>query len=95
MEIKGLLEKYKLPEKKSLKNRSERGDLLEKFVDRLNSDRVSAGFRKLGFATYIKKMSDAGIKSLQQLYRFYGNCEDASNFSKYWWWYIKNNKIKK
>jgi len=92
-DIKNIVEKYKF--NTPTKRANERGDLIKKFVDRLNQDRVSAGYKEMGFGTYVKKMSDAGIKTLQQLYLFYGNCNDSKNFSKFWWWYIKQNKIKK
>ena len=95
-DLKSLLQNYQIPKSNSTsKRRSERGDLLEKFVEQLNADRVSAGYKKFGFGTYIKKMADAGIKSPHELYVFYKQCDSAKNFSSYWWWYIKEHKIKK
>ena len=74
--------------------KSERAELLEKFVTRLNSSRVSGGFKPLGAGFYATKM--AHIKT-DDLWAFYRTLDNSSNFSALWWYYCvpklkKNDK---
>lgn len=66
--------------------KSERAELLEKFVTRLNSGRVSGGFKPLGAGFYATKM--ALIKT-EDLWSFYKELDNSKDFCKLWWWKTK------
>ncbi len=87
MEIKDLLEKYKTNDKNTVQ-KSERAELVKKFVDRLNGDRLSSGFKALPASFYAVKMAQARL-STNDLYWFYRYCQEAKSFSKCWWWSLK------
>ncbi len=92
MQIQEILEKYKTRALSKEPVLSERSELLKKFVDRLNSDRVSSGRKPLKAGVYAIKMYQSGLKSNGDLYWFYGYCNDAKNFSSCWWWSLKAQK---
>lgn len=94
MEIKYLLENYKVQKKESFYPKSERAEIIKKFVDRLNDDRKSSGRKALGANVYAIKMAEAGLKSNQDLYWFYRYCDDAKNFSSCWWWSLNPKNAK-
>ena len=85
-DIKNVLENYKV--KKSDAPRSERAELVKKFVDQLNSQRVKDGYKALPASFYAIKMAQAKL-STNDLYWFYRYCEEAKSFSKCWWWSLK------
>lgn len=64
-----------------------RAEVIKKFVDRLNASRVDAGYKPCLPSYWAYRMSH--IKDLEQLERFYGDCNEARNFSSYWWWALK------
>lgn len=88
MNISEIIESYKLKDK-SQYQKSERAELVKKFVDRLNAERVSSKYKALPPSFYAVKMADAGLKTNQDLYWFYRYCDDAKSFSKCWWWSLK------
>ena len=71
---------------------SERGDLLDKFLVRIEATRKANGFAKLG----IKRLATmlAHIPT-DQLYPFYQDCERAKSFTAYFHWSIKNQSSEK
>lgn len=94
MEIKDIIEGYKL-KGKTTEAKSELNELKSKFIDRLNSDRVTGGYKPLKPGVYMIRMAQCGIKSVSGLYWLLGYCNDANDFSKCWWWWTKTNKKKK
>lgn len=66
---------------------NERQEIIKMFADRLNADRGK--LKPLNPAFISMKMNDAGVKDKSDLYQFYGQCKEAKNFSKYWWWSLK------
>lgn len=66
--------------------RSERGELAEKFRARLNETRKGAGFAQITPARMM--MLVQGIPN-DDLYAFYRQCEQAKNFSAFFWWSVK------
>lgn len=90
MHLKEILENYinKLQEKPKL-NYGEWQELVGKFTDRLDENRVKNGFKKLGPRFYSIKMAESKLTT-QDLYWFYRYCEDAKDFGKTWWWSLKS-----
>ena len=66
--------------------KSERAELLEKFVTRLNNGRVSGGFKPLGAGFYATKMS---LVPTDELHMFYKELDQSKNFCALWWWKTK------
>ena len=65
---------------------SERGELLERFLLRLNPPRVRDGYKPLTPARVGMLMSHIPT---DELHYFYQQCDSGNNFSKLWWWYVK------
>lgn len=74
----------KKPEKKTV---SERAEVIGMFVRKLNSER--GNFPPLNVIRIAMML--APIKSVKDLRAFYGECENASNFSSYYWWRFKKS----
>lgn len=87
MNIQEIIKIYK-DQKEEIKI-SERSELVKRFIDKLNTNRVDNGFKKLPASFYAIKMADAGLKEVSDLYWFYRYCEDGRDFSKTWWWSLK------
>lgn len=79
---------FSLPSFKDNTCNSERATLLKDFIDVLNSERVSSGFKPLSKKFYAVKMSHL---SVSDMYAFYSECKHAKSFSKFWWWALKPN----
>lgn len=73
-------------EKPTTKATSERAELLERFVTRLNNSRVAGGYKPLGAKFYATKMS---LIPTDELHMFYKELDQANNFCKLWWWKCK------
>ena len=71
-------------QKPTTKANSERGELIERFVTRLNASRVAGGYKALGAGYYASKMSHIAT---EDLYPFYKKLESARSFSSLWWHY--------
>ena len=72
------------------KNRvTERGELMEYFCDRLNRDRARDGYSKITLGRMGKTLEKIPTKDLYYLQRV---CNDASNFSKKFWWLLNPKK---
>lgn len=71
-----------------------RQELIKKFVDKLNGDRVAGGYKELPASFYAVKMYDAGLKSDFLLWWFWGYCSEAKSFSKCWWFSLKKKVLK-
>ena len=74
--------------------RSERGDLIDMFLLKLNPERVSKGYKPLSFAFVSKFFKDRKM-DIPQIYAFYRDCERAKNFGSYFWWSCKIDRLKK
>ena len=68
------------------KGGSERGEQLDKFLERLNPARIQAGYKPLNHARL--GMMLAHIPT-DDLHAFYRQCETANNFSKFFWWSLR------
>ena len=94
--IQELLKEY---EQRKLNNPEEkvlypRQELIKKFVDKLNSDRVAGGYKPLPASFYAIKMYDAGLKSDFLLWWFWGYLKESKNFSSTWWWMLNPKNCK-
>lgn len=69
--------------------KSERSEVVKKFVDILNKQRVEHGLKVLKAGFYAFKMSHLDLWDLQI---FFKSCEDSQNFSSRWWWALKPYK---
>lgn len=68
---------------------SERHELVSKFSEKINANRVRDGMKPLPNAFINKKMADAQLKSNFDLYWFFKYCDETKNFDKTWWWSLK------
>lgn len=80
-------DRYKKPPAKDRK--TERGELIRYFHDRINATRDGKTFKKLKMGFFATKLSHL---SLQDLYYFKRVCDDAKDFSKYFWWSLDSKK---
>lgn len=71
------------PAKVKSKITNQRQEVMKMFVDRLNADRISGGYKPLRPAFYAVRMR---FMDIQQLRQFYGYCDEAMSFSRTWWW---------
>ena len=83
--MEGLLEKYLQPTQKPL-FQSERAELIDRFVQRLNQARVGTKYKPLtprAVAVWLSYIPT------EELYPFFRKCENAKSFSKLFWWHVK------
>ncbi len=66
-----------------------RNDIIKKFVDKLNSDRIFNKRKPLAPRFYAIKMSMLNEWDLDNYYR---ECERSDNFCRMWWGRIKIKK---
>lgn len=71
--------------------RSERDELNQMFLAKLNPDRIKAGFKPLTAVRLNMMFSDSQLKT-SDLWAFYRECERAKHFSKYFYWALKGSK---
>ncbi len=64
---------------------TERGELMEYFCTRLNRDRERDGYGQITLGRMGKTLEKIPTKDLYYLKKV---CDDASNFSKKFWWEI-------
>lgn len=79
-------------EKKNGKVLYPRQELMKRFVDRINADRLANGYKELSARYIVTKMYQCGLKDDFDLNWFFGYCNDAKNFSSCWWWSLKCQK---
>lgn len=75
--------KYQQPTTKAT---SERAEILEKFLNRLNPGRVQAGYKPYTPARLGMMLAHVPTKDL---YPFYRECESAQHFSKLFHWKLR------
>ncbi len=78
------LSNYKIPEKSSVN--SERAEILKIFVDRINSERKEAGYKKLPARVIAIKTSHLDLWDLKV---FLGQCKEAKNFGAYFFFALR------
>ena len=66
--------------------RSERDEMLELFLARLNAARIVDGLPKMTHARLATSLK--GIPT-GDLFPFYKQCEGARHFSRFFWWSLK------
>lgn len=79
-----LLQNYTFTPVKS--RRSERGDLLDYFLEKINLSRVGTNFKPMTKSGMAYLLS---VYTTEQLYHLRFKCDKASNFAKCFWWYSK------
>jgi hypothetical protein len=70
--------------------RSEREELVQKFLDRINPGRESVKLKPLTAARFNTLVQGWGDK--RGLYWLWSTCDHAKDFSKMFWWQIKQSK---
>jgi len=70
--------------------RTEREELVQKFLDRLNPGRVSIHLKPLTAARFNTLVAGWGTK--QNLYWLWSVCNDAKDFSKHFWFRVKQSR---
>lgn len=83
--LKEKLNKYQPPKKSNITN--ERQLIIKEFLDRLNADRKPP-FKPLTPARIGIMMR---FMTTSQMKQFYGECNYAKHFSKFFWWSFKVN----
>lgn len=71
------------------KTASERAELIEKFLTRLNKAREGTPYPPLKPAAIAFKLSHIPTSDL---YAFYKECERAKNFGAYFWWALNPDR---
>ena len=83
---------YKLPKivkRQSGEPRSERDEMLDKFLARLNHTRVAAGFAKLSPSRVAKMLKGMDHRDMLILYK---ECDQAQSFGGLFWFKVKGRK---
>lgn len=78
--------------KNEQKTISERHEIVSKFSDKINGNRVRDGLKPLNNAFLNRKMADAGLRTNFDLYWFFKYCDETKNFDKTWWWSLKTKE---
>lgn len=91
MEIsKTYLENLKKRREGTRGGKSERQELIQKFVDQINAERVGTEWKPVSWGQInglLRHLKEDG------LYRFYGNCAEAASFSKCFFGVLKSKKV--
>ncbi len=83
--VKDIVSNYRvLPIVKSA--RTQRGDLLDSFLGKLNASRIDAGYRPYSIAGLNKMFSDRKM-SESDIYIFYTQCKSKGKWFS--WWFSK------
>jgi hypothetical protein len=80
-----------LPKPTATTARSEREELMQKFLNRINPSRDAMRLKPLTAASFNKLVEGWGTTS--NLYWLYGECDRARNFSKMFWYKIRQSKL--
>ena len=76
----------------SLARKTERGELMEYFCEKLNHTRVRDGLGKISMGRMGKILEKIPTKDLYYIQRV---CNDAENFSKKFWYLLNPDKYDK
>lgn len=88
MEIKttkDLFNNYRIVSTKT--KRSERGDLITTFTERLNQERIGTAYKPLTLSYIANLLS---VYKTGDLYVLLRKCNEAKSFSKCFWWFARN-----
>ncbi|MDE2213332.1 MAG: hypothetical protein KGJ34_02255 [Patescibacteria group bacterium] len=77
------------PPKRGERRTTERGDLMEYFMEKLNASRARDGLAPLTMSRMGRILIGIPTKDLYYLKRV---CEEAPNFSKKFWWEVDPKK---
>lgn len=80
------LQKFQSESREQHKPRTEREELLDKFLMKLNPPRQQAGMKLI---TYPHLASLLKAVPTSDLYPFFNECDKARNFSSLFWWKLK------
>lgn len=80
-----VLQEYEVKTAPNIK--SERAEILQKFLDKLNADR--GAYKPITAKRLSMMLSDAQLKTPADIYTFYRQCENAKHFSRFFWWSLK------
>ena len=69
--------------------KTERGELMQYFCDKLNRTRARDGLSKITMGRMGKMLEKIPTKDLYYIQRV---CDDAENFSKKFWWLLNPRK---
>ncbi|HET8581034.1 MAG TPA: hypothetical protein VFL98_01030 [Candidatus Paceibacterota bacterium] len=69
--------------------RTERGELMRYFLERLNPERIADGYPPMTMSRMGKLLEKIPTKDLYYLKRV---CDDAKHFAKKFWWEINPKK---
>ena len=86
MEIKttkDLFNNYRIVSTKT--HRSERGDLITSFTERINQERLGTNYKQLTL-NYVANL--LSVYKTGDLYVLFKKCSEAKHFSKTFWWYV-------
>lgn len=92
MEIKttkDLFNNYRIISTKT--KRSERGDLITTFTERLNQERLGTIYKPLSLSYIANLLS---VYKTGDLYVLLRKCSEAKSFSKCFWWFALNKENK-
>lgn len=89
MDIQEILKNYKIGRDTNAP-KSERAELVGKFVDRLNKSRIENNYKPLPARFYAVKLAQSGLKTNGDLYWFFAYCDETKNFDKTFWWSLKS-----
>lgn len=92
MEIKttkDLFQNYRIVSTKT--KRSERGDLITSFTERINQERIGTAYKPLRLSYIANLLS---VYKTGDLYVLLKKCGEAKSFSKCFWWFALNKEQK-
>ena len=81
-----------LPKAMPTTARTEREELVQKFLDRINPSREAMKLKPLTASRFNKEVQFMPKK--HDLYWLYSVCDKADNFSKMFWYQVKKSKNK-
>lgn len=84
------IEEFAARRKRAVGGASERREIIQKFVDQINAERVGTEWKPVSWGQINGLLRD--LKE-DMLYRFYGNCAEAPSFSKCFFGVLKSKKV--
>ncbi len=87
-EIRDLFQNYKIAPVLGSR-RSEKGDLIISFLEKINPARKESGYKELTFAGMISLLKRRHIDTEEKMYRLYQECSRAKVFASMFWYKIR------
>lgn len=89
-EISDIIKDYKIAEAKAKNFNSERAELIQKFIDRIDEERVGTDYGPVQpKAVALKINQNPRLKEMSDLYAFYQKCEKAKSFGACFFYFTK------